>query len=92
MSATTRNQCDQVLAALRRGPMTASDARKHLGIDRLAARVFDLRQDGWDITSRLVTVHNRHGEPCRVARYTLTETVQRDLIPAAHPGRGRLSA
>lgn len=42
-----------------------------LGIYRLGARVFDLRESGHKIETERVEVDNRFGEPCRVARYRL---------------------
>lgn len=42
-----------------------------LGIYRLGARVFDLRQAGHPITSSRKAVENRFGEQCNVALYTL---------------------
>lgn len=42
-----------------------------LGIYRLGARVFDLRQQGYEIKSENVKVQNRFGEACHVAQYRL---------------------
>lgn len=83
------DQNQQVLEALQRGPLTAMGALRELGIMRLSARVFELRQAGHDITSRQVPVSNRHGRTTHVAEYTLT-TDQLNLVPR-HPGRGRVS-
>ena len=49
-------------------PMTAW---RELGIYRLGARVFDLREAGHNIESTRVPVENRFGEECRVALYKL---------------------
>lgn len=49
-------------------PMTAWN---ELGIYRLGARIFDLKADGHSIRSEIVTVQNRFGEDCRVARYSI---------------------
>ena len=40
-----------------------------LGITRLASRVYDMRAHGINVASEMVTVKNRKGEDCRVARY-----------------------
>lgn len=91
-----RNQNDLVLEALRKRPMTAGDIWEQLGIARAAARVFDLRQDGYDIRSREVVVQNRRGESCRVAEYRLIEAgegmPERQLVPLHTPGRGVMTA
>lgn len=79
-------QNTKVLEALRQGPMTALDAFQRFGVLRMSARVFDLRQAGYDIRSRQVAVTNRDGQTCRVAQYTLGGA-QRSLVPE-HPGRG----
>jgi hypothetical protein len=44
-----------------------------LGITRLASRVYELRKRGIELDKEMVTVNNRKGEPCRVARYTMQE-------------------
>lgn len=49
-------------------PLTALG---ELGIYRLGARIFDLREAGHNITTDRVEVSNRFGEACRVARYRL---------------------
>lgn len=43
-----------------------------IGVARLASRVFDLRAKGVPIKSEMVSVENRKGEKCRVARYWLS--------------------
>lgn len=43
------SQNDQILAALRRGPLTPLDALERFGCFRLAARVRDLRLQGHTI-------------------------------------------
>ncbi|MGH8083902.1 MAG: helix-turn-helix domain-containing protein [Lysobacter sp.] len=91
MADSTKTQCATLLRELRAGPVTALQAMDRLGIARAAARVFDLRQEGWDITSQMIEVFNRHGETCRVAQYSLAKG-QQTLLPVVHPGRGRLSA
>ena len=40
-----------------------------IGIYRLSARVFDIRAFGINVEKEMVTVKNRKGEDCRVARY-----------------------
>ena len=64
-------QCQRLLARLERGPITPMDAWSELGIYRLAARVADLKDAGHKIVKQTVSVANRFGESCRVARYSL---------------------
>lgn len=49
--------------------ITQRKASRVLGIDRLSARVFDLRHDGHMIITNMITVKDRHGRPRRVAEY-----------------------
>ena len=55
------------------GSITPLDAMRDLGIMRLAARVHDLRADGYRIASDMVGVENRWGEKTMIARYRLEE-------------------
>lgn len=64
-------QCRALLQALRTRPMTSLDILQSLGIYRASARVHDLRNEGERIATELITVDNRGGESCRVARYSL---------------------
>ncbi|TVO65937.1 helix-turn-helix domain-containing protein [Denitromonas ohlonensis] len=63
-----------VLSALRAGEqLTPGDAWARFGTSRLAAVVYTLRGQGWQINSRRVTVRCRDGRPAVVAEYTLSE-------------------
>ena len=64
-------QCERLLNRLERGPITPMEAWNELGIYRLASRVKDLRDKGHNITGSRVSLANRFGESCRVARYSL---------------------
>lgn len=63
--------CERLINRLSVGPVTPMEAWAELGIYRLGARVFDLREQGHDIRKEMVNVTNRFGESCRVARYRL---------------------
>jgi len=52
-----------------RSTITPLQALRELGIYRLGARVFDLREAGHDIYTERLEVHNAHGDKSRVARY-----------------------
>ena len=86
---TEQAQCDELLEALTKRPMTAMEILLELGIGRPSARIYDLRQQGHPIHSTEVVVNNRKGKPCRVARYSVT-TDQLLLIPQL-PGRAKFS-
>lgn len=65
-------QTDQILNYMKQfGGITQYQAIVDLGVMRLASRISDLRQCGIKINDQWVTVNNRHGEKCRVKRYSL---------------------
>ena len=53
------------------GGITSQDAFKHLGITRLSARIKELRQCGYNISTIMVDDINRYGEPVRYGLYKL---------------------
>ncbi len=53
--------------------ITSQDAFKHLGITRLSARIKELRQLGYNISTVMVDGTNRFGEPVRFGLYRLME-------------------
>lgn len=53
--------------------ITSMEAFELYGITRLSGRIFDLRQDGYNIVSMIRDVVNRFGEKCRVAEYRLCQ-------------------
>lgn len=66
-------QCSQLLKRIKRGPITPLEALTELGIMRLQARIFDLKQRGHHIEREMVEVRARNGNKTRVAQYTLVE-------------------
>ena len=51
-------------------PMLAYEA---FGCMRRGARIWELRQEGYNITTTIVTGEDRHGEPMRYAEYRLVK-------------------
>ena len=76
----TQNKC--VLDHMRQhGQITPLDALKEYGIMRLGARIFNLKQDGFDIKTEMIEVKNRFDKTVRVASYSLTKTlIQPELL------------
>ena len=67
-------QCSKVLRHMQDfGSITQAEATSEYGCYRLAARISDLRKQGYIITSEPETTNNRYGEPVRFARYRLEE-------------------
>jgi hypothetical protein len=65
-------QANRVLDWLQSGQtITTLDAFRELGITRIAARIFELKQEGHAVSKRTLTVTNRFDEVCHVAEYFL---------------------
>lgn len=65
------SQKDMVLDYIREfGSITPVDAFKDLGVTRLAAVVFALRDEGHDIHKEREHAFNRYGKRVRYARYS----------------------
>ena len=66
------SQAAQVIEFVRdHGSITTKQAMDFLGCYRLASRICDIKKMGITVEREMVTVRNRNGEPCRVARYTI---------------------
>lgn len=72
-------QAEVVLAALRKGSLTSMEAFVEFGITRLAARINELRKDGWDIETIPMSTINRLGGRCTYAKYELKSSTK---VPA----------
>lgn len=79
-----KSQCDQILAYLKKGKaLTQLEALRLFGVLRLGARVKDLRDRGYPITSEMIPVSTSRGGTARVARYRLAKGWKRALrLPA----------
>lgn len=67
-----RTQADRVLAYIQTfGSITTLQAFRDLGVTRLSARIFELRDRGIIIDSTSITSKNRYGENCTYAKYFL---------------------
>lgn len=67
-----KTQAERVLEYIKKfGSITTLDAFKDLGVTRLSARIFELRNKGLNIDSTSVTSKNRYGETCTYAKYYL---------------------
>ena len=67
-------QHERVLQYLENGKsITTLDAWRELGITRLAARVYEMKQLGHPIQKNTITVTNRFDEKCSIAEYYLEE-------------------
>lgn len=65
----TQNQ--RIELALKKGSLTRLQAFQRFGCCNLWARISELKKRGLRIKSERVTVRNRWGQACHVARYSL---------------------
>ena len=69
---SAQTQCERLLEHLKLGlPLTHRKAEIGYGVQRLAARIFDLRQMGHQIEKTMIQVPTRDGGTARVAEYRL---------------------
>lgn len=67
-------QAERIMDYLREhGSINPKQAMEELGIMRLGARIFDLKEQGVPIVTERVTGKNRHGETTSFASYKLEE-------------------
>lgn len=65
-------QADKILDYMERhGSITPQEAMQELGIMRLGARIYDLKESGVKIITETETGRNRDGNPVHYARYRL---------------------
>lgn len=55
------------------GSITTLEAYNDLGETRLSARIFELKDRGFDISYKWIEVLNRYKEKCRVKQYYIVE-------------------
>lgn len=61
----------RILEQLRRGPLSTLAARAELDVLHPAARIMELREEGYCIETLRTLEHSACGRPHRVARYVL---------------------
>ena len=67
----TKTQCQRLLEALYRFPVTTFEAMRHLDVYHVPARVLQLRKAGHDILTLWQTVITEAGTQHRVGLYVL---------------------
>ena len=53
--------------------LTTWDCITERGCTRAPARINELRKEGWNITTEMISGTDRNGEPCRYGQYELKE-------------------
>lgn len=68
------SQTERILQYMKENDgITQAEAIQEFGCMRLAARIADLRKEGYGITKEMVTAKNRYGESVHFAKYRLEE-------------------
>ncbi len=66
------NRAERVLGYIQKfGSITSFEAFQDLGITRLSAAIFEVKQNGHRVTRKMETKKNRYGIPVTYARYSL---------------------
>lgn len=74
-------QTERVIKHLKEhGSITPSEAIKEYGITRLGARIWDLRDLGYDIETQTETSKNRFRDKTSYARYVLKGGVKNESV------------
>lgn len=73
---TRKTHAQRVLSALRLGPLSTFEARRHLDVPHPAGRVLELRNAGHEITTFRVPEQSDIGRPHTIALYVLHEEAQ----------------
>ncbi|HRD95854.1 MAG TPA: helix-turn-helix domain-containing protein [Rubrivivax sp.] len=71
IGTTGRRQCERLLAALARFPVTTFEAMRHLDVYHVPARVLQLRKDGHNIITLRQRIETEAGVPHNVGLYIL---------------------
>ena len=69
-----KTQCDRVLEYLKKhGSISDTEARDELGIRRVGARIWDLKDKGYPIVTKMEKGKNRFNETVRYGVYYLVK-------------------
>lgn len=64
------NQCAMILDYLKQhGSITQREATIHLCVGRLPSRIYELRENGFNISGKMETGKNAFGKKCSYKRY-----------------------
>ena len=68
--------CELILMHIKKYGSITHDEAAGYGIKRLAARIYDLRDKGYNIKTDMVSCKNRRGRISNFARYSLAEAAE----------------
>lgn len=68
------NQCEMIIKYLKDfGSITTYESFIELGITRLASRIVDLKNQGYEFSEEWITKNNRYGKAVSFKKYSLKE-------------------
>lgn len=65
-------QCQAILAELQRGPITTMQVIRRCGVICVSARMHELKEAGYPISMRMVSMRDRRRTIVHVGEYSLT--------------------
>ena len=77
------DQCARLLRALKKRPLTKRYIINVLGILNAGGRVYDLRGQGYDIRTEMITVRKTGGGKTKVAKYVYKGRMRNSMKRAA---------
>ena len=73
-------QKDRIINYIREfGSITSWEAYKDLGITQLGARINELKDKGYEFTTKREYGKNRYGEPVSFKRYYLADMISKNM-------------
>ena len=72
-------QCERIMEYIKEfGSITTLEAFQDLGVTRLASRIHDLYDAGYEFKREMIKGKNRYGETVHFMRYSLKEGKEHD--------------
>ena len=75
------NQCEKIVLYIQKfGSISSLEAFQDLGITRLSARIYELREEGYQFDETFETSKNRFGESVSYKRYSFQNATEVDKM------------
>lgn len=75
------NQCEKIVSYIQKfGSINSMEAFQNLGITRLSARIYELREEGYQFDETFETLKNRFGKSVSYKRYRFQKEMKVDKM------------
>ena len=75
------NQCEKIVLYIQKfGSISSLEAFQDIGITRLSARIYELREEGYQFEETFETSKNRFGESVSYKRYRFQKETEVDKM------------